>query len=471
MSGGFTWTDAEVRQALGLGTGQKCTPAKFSGVTTDSRQVCPDDLYVALIGEKFDGHDFVGAAVAGGATGAVVSRSAAGPDGVAFYRVDDTLIALGLLAAHRRAALSVPVVGITGSNGKTSTKDFTRGALESSFTVHATTGNLNNRIGLPMTLLATPDDAQVVVVEMGSNEPGEIRTLTGIARPTHGIITTVSESHLEKLGSVAGVLSEKLDLVRGLPPEGAAVVGDDPPVLPASAKELHPRTRVSGWSQRADADLRPVHVTVDAGGQHSFDWRGERVTLAGPGRHLVQNALLALTVAELFAVEPGVAAAGVSSVRPGWMRGQVEDVGGLTLLLDCYNANPLSVKAALDLLELQTEAPRRVAVLGSMLELGEQSQEFHADTLRDALTRKVDLVVAIGAFAAAASHVPGASGGPAVLAAESPLAAYARLKEHLIGDEVVLLKASRGVELESIIPKIREDFGHPNPAEGSEGTH
>ena len=175
MSAAFTWTDAEVRQALGLGAERNTTVADFSGVTTDSRQVRPDNLYVALIGDRFDGHDFVDAAVAGGATGAVVSRSASRPEGVAFYRVDDTLVALGLLAAHRRAALSVPVVGITGSNGKTSTKDFTRGALESSFAVHATTGNLNNRIGLPMTLLTTPTDAQVVVVEMGSNEPGEIR--------------------------------------------------------------------------------------------------------------------------------------------------------------------------------------------------------------------------------------------------------------------------------------------------------
>ncbi|HCR04400.1 MAG TPA: hypothetical protein DIU18_04365 [Gemmatimonadetes bacterium] len=464
MSTAFTWNDTEVRQALGLGAGSGAL-ADFSGVTTDSRKVRPDDLYVALIGEKFDGHDFVDAALAGGAKGVVVSRSATSPKGVTFYRVEDTLVALGLLAAHRRAALSVPVVGVTGSNGKTSTKDFTRGALESSFAVHATTGNLNNRIGLPMTLLTTPAEAQVVVVEMATNEPGEIRTLTGIARPTHGIVTTVSESHLEKLGSVAGVLEEKLDLVRGLPPEGTVVVGDLPPLLSARTRELHPRTRVAGWSQRADADLRPAHVKVDTKGKHSFDWRGARVTLSGSGRHLVQNALLALAMAELFAVEPGAAAAGVSSVQPGWMRGQVEGVGGLTLLLDCYNANPLSVRAALELLELQTEAPRRVAVLGSMFELGEQSSALHTDVLRYALARNVDLVVAIGAFAAAASHVPGAPGGPTLLTAESPMNAYARLKEYLVGDEAVLLKASRAVELEAIVPKIREDFGGSNPAE------
>ena len=471
MSAAFAWTDAEVRRALGLVAQQNGAPADFSGVITDSRKVGPDDLYVALVGERFDGHDFVAAAAAGGATGAVVSHSAAESEGVTLYRVDDTLVALGLLAAHRRRTLSVPVVGITGSNGKTSTKDFTRGALGSSFAVHATAGNLNNRVGLPMTILSTPDEAEVVVVEMGSNEPGEIRTLTDITRPTHGIVTTVAESHLQKLGSVAGVLEEKLDLVRGLPAEGTAVVGDTPAPLPARARALHPRTRVAGWSERADADLRPVDVTVDATGKHTFGWHGARVALAMPGRHLVQNALLALGVAELLQVEPDAAAAGVSAVQPGWMRGQLERVGGLTLLLDCYNANPFSVRAALDLLELQRAAPRRVAVLGSMLELGVESDALHSDVLSDALTRNVDLVVAIGAFAAAASRIPAVPGGPALVTAETPAAAYPAIKRRLAGDEVVLFKASRGVALETLLPNFREDFGGSGSGDSGPGDH
>ncbi len=474
MSAAFTWTDAEVRRALGMGAERTGPLADFAGVTTDSRKVKQDDLFVALVGEKFDGHDYVDMAVAGGATGAIVSRRLKDAHGgLTLYRVEDTLVALGQLAAHRRAALTVPVVGITGSVGKTSTKDFTRGALGSRFTVHATTGNLNNRIGLPMTILTTPAEAEVIVVEMGTSEPGEIRALTDIARPTHGILTTAAESHLERLGSVEGVLEEKLDLVRGLPAAGTALVGDMPATLPERARTLHPRTRVAGWSERADADLRPVDVRVDSGGIHSFSWRGARVTLGVPGRHLVQNALLALAVAEELGVEPGAAAAGVSAVQPGWMRGQIERAGGLTLLLDCYNANPVSTRAALDLLELQTEAAgqRRVAVLGSMLELGPNSDHFHAEVLSYALTRGLDVVVATGAFASAANRVPAVRHGPRLIAADTLSEAYALLKPELAGSEVILLKASRGVALESLVPRLRADFGAADALPSGQGGH
>lgn len=465
----FSWTDASVRAALGAGG--EGGDASFTGVATDSRKVRPGELYVALLGETFDGHDFVAQALAAGAGGAVVSRDPAGTGAAPLYRVDDTLVALGQLAAHRRAALAVPVVGITGSSGKTSTKDFTRGALAGTLAVHATTGNLNNRIGLPTTLLTAPADADVVVVEMGTNEPGEIATLTAIARPTIGILTTVGEGHLEKLGSIAGVLEEKLDLIRGLPGDGWGLVGDTPPILPERARATRERVRVAGWTERADPDLRPVAARADESGAHAFDWRGARVTLSVPGRHMVQNALLALAVAEILGVAPAAAAAGVSAVRPGWMRSQVERAGGLTLLLDCYNANPQSTRAALDVLALHAAPGGRVAVLGSMLELGAASDALHEDVLRDALSRDLRAVVAIGEFARAAGRLgPGRRGGPALVAAPDPEAAYAGLREHLAGTEVVLLKASRGVALETLLPRLREDFGGAAPAV-AEGGH
>jgi UDP-N-acetylmuramoyl-tripeptide--D-alanyl-D-alanine ligase len=463
----FTWTDAQVRRALQMAEGS--ARMTFGGVTTDSRKVHKGDLYVALVGERFDGHDFVEAALAAGARGAVVSRSAAVTD-VPLYAVDDTLVALGRLARHRRDALAIPVVGITGSSGKTSTKDFTKGALGGALIVHATSGNLNNRIGVPLTLLATPAGADVVVVEMGTNEPGEIRTLAEIAQPTIGMLTTVGESHLEKLGSVAGVLEEKLDLVRALPGDGTAVVGDTPALLPERARAAHARTRVAGWTERADEDLRPVDVRVDAHGGHRFSWRGAPVALAVPGRHMVANALLALAVAETLGVPSAAAAAGLSSVQPGWMRGQTERVGGLTLLLDCYNANPQSTRASLDLLELQ-RGGGRVAVLGSMLELGALSDGLHEDVLAHALARDLDVVVATGKFARAARTLGAHSGRPALVILEDPVAEYPRLRELLKGAEVVLLKASRGVSLERLLPLIRADFGAPGDAPAQGGQH
>ena len=451
----FTWTDAQVRSALGIAEGSPST-VTFASVSTDSRAVQPGDLYVALVGARFDGHDFVEAALAAGARGAVVSRSAAVAD-ASLYQVDDTLVALGRLASHRRAGLDVPVIGITGSSGKTSTKDFTRGALGGALTVHATAGNLNNRVGVPITLLGTPTGADAVVVEMGSSEPGEIRILTGIVRPTLGLLTTVGESHLEKLGSVQGVLDEKLDLVRGLPEEGTAVVADVPAALPECARSLHERTRVAGWTERADPELRPADVTVDEHGAHSFSWGEATVSLRVPGRHAVENALLALAVSEELGVEAADAAVGVSAVEPGWMRGQVARVGRLTLLLDCYNANPQSTRAALDTLELQDGS--RVAVLGSMLELGGDSDVLHEDVLLRALQRDLDVVVATGKFAGVARELDAGSSRPALVILDDPLAEYARLREILTGEEVVLLKASRGVALEGLLPRLSADFG------------
>jgi UDP-N-acetylmuramoyl-tripeptide--D-alanyl-D-alanine ligase len=462
----FAWTDLEVRRALGLPLGTANDQPTYSGISTDSRTVQPGGLYVALLGERFDGHDFVEAAFAAGAGGAVVSASAAeagvghrkGPAPGPLYAVPDTLVALGHLATHRRTALPARVVGITGSSGKTGTKDLAAAALSSTLRVYASRGNLNNRVGVPLTLLSAPEDAQVVVAEMGTNEPGEIATLAGIALPEIGVVTTVGEGHLEGLGTVEGVLREKLSLLEGLKGERHGVVGDTPPELPEAARHILPKVRVAGWSERAEPALRPVDPVRGEGGGYSFTWKGERVTLTLPGKHAVTNALLALAVAERLGVEPAAAARGIATARPGWMRGEVRRVGGLTLLLDCYNANPQSVLASLAVLE-EWGAKRRVALLGSMLELGAQSETLHREVLADALGRRIDLLVASGKFALAAAGSPARTGTPTLLAAEQPADAYALLRENLAGDEVVLLKGSRGVALERLIPSFEADFG------------
>lgn len=462
MSPSFTWNDRTVREALGLRLEAARDDLVYDRIGTDSRQAGDGELYVALVGERFDGHDFVADAMAAGALGAVVSRPVAGADGIQLYPVDDTLLALGRLARYRRDRLPARVVGITGSSGKTGTKDLAAAAVGAGLRVHATAGNLNNQVGVPLTLLAAPEDAEALVVEMGTNAPGEIAVLTGIARPDLAVITTVGESHLEKLGSVEGVLKEKLDLVRGLAEGDVAIVGDRPRSLPRTARELHERVRVAGFSSEADDDLRARDVEVDHWGYHRFLWQEQRVSLQLPGRHAVVNALLALGVAQELGVEPAAAAAGVAGVEPRGMRGEVRRVGGLTLILDCYNANPQSVRAALDLLQGHGNQVRRVAVLGSMLELGERSEELHREVLDDALARPLDVVAAVGDFAAPARAIldeGGGAGGPDLVAAEEPEAAHAALRERLEGHEVVLLKASRGVALETLVPLFERDFG------------
>jgi UDP-N-acetylmuramoyl-tripeptide--D-alanyl-D-alanine ligase len=452
----FPWTDANVREALGLRVDRALAGVEYGGVSTDSRALDEGDLYVALVGDRFDGHDFVADALAAGARGAVVSRIVEGEGNAPLYPVTDTLDALGALAAYRRAALSAPVVGITGSAGKTTTKDLTRGALEGALRVHATRGNLNNRIGMPLTLLRTPVDAEVVVLELGTNQPGEIAALAQVARPDIGVVITVGEAHLEQLGSLEGVLDEKLDLLRGLAEGGRCVVGDEPELLAAAARSICPAVRVAGWSERADENLRPIGVEIDTFGAHHFQWRGRSVRLNIAGRHAVVDALLALAVADLLGVAPARAVAGLAGVASGGMRGEVRRIGDLTVVVDCYNANPPSVKAALDLLDARS-ARQKVVVLGTMLELGEASDRLHRDVLADALARDVELVVATGAFATAAEEIESRDEGRLITAPDWQ-SAYPALLERLDGNEVVLLKASRGVAMEGMLALLEADF-------------
>jgi UDP-N-acetylmuramoyl-tripeptide--D-alanyl-D-alanine ligase len=466
MMGAYVWTDERVRAALGIPFGSGGGERSFTRVSTDSRDVEPGELFVALEGENFDGHDYVADALEKGASAAVVSRSPDRVDPSAVYEVDDTLVALGRLASHRRVALNAPIVAITGSSGKTGTKDLTRGALEGSLRVHATPGNLNNRIGLPMTLLGAPDEAEVVVLEMGTNEPGEIGALAAIAEAQIGVITTISESHLERLESLDGVLTEKLSLLSGLAADGQAVVGDEPSELPEAARKLHPRCRVAGWTGRADVELRPDRPEMDLEGCWGFHWKGHPVSLETPGRHTVRNAMLALTVADMLDVAPDRAAEGVSRVQPTGMRGEVRRLGGLSLILDCYNANPQSTRAAIDLLA-DLSARERVLFLGTMLELGAHSQELHHQVLSYACAGHLETVVATGEFAKAARSAPALQAWPGLLVRDDPEAAYADLRSRLEGDEIVLLKASRGVALERLVPMLEEDFGTASSADAA----
>ena len=456
----YPWTDTAVRKALGLRLEPAEADVSYTGISTDSRSMAEGDLYVALMGERFDGHDFVVDAFSNGARAAVVSRPSPSDEDARVYPVDDTLVALGDLAAHRRQSLEAPVVAITGSSGKTTTKDMTAAALGMSKRVHATTGNLNNRIGMPLTLLSTPSDAEAIVLELGTNEPGEIRALALVAKPDVGVITTIGESHLEKLGSIEGVLEEKLDLLRHLSEGGRCVLGDEPAALATRARALCSNVRVAGWSQRADADLRPSQPEMDVFGRYEFQWKGCKVVAPMVGRHAVSNAMIALAIADLLGVSPQDAARGLSMAETASMRGEIRRIGELTVIVDCYNANPQSVRVSLDLLEHHRAAAQRVAVLGTMLELGSASDDLHRDVLGDVLERGIDLVVATGAFGAAAEEL-GQAHSARVITADEWSDAYPELRERLNGDEIVLLKASRGVALEGIVAMLESDFSDP----------
>lgn len=462
----FAWTDLEVRRALGLRLDLVINGLRFTEISTDTRTLQPGALYVALSGDRFDGHDFVADAVAAGARAVVVSRALPAARDIVTYPVDDTLVALGRLARHRRMHLDCPVVAITGSSGKTTTKDFLAAALATTRRTHATKGNRNNRVGVPLTLLEAPQESEAVVVEVGTSEPGEIEALTDITSPDVGVVTTVGASHLEGLGSVEGVLREKLDLLRGLPKGAKAVVGDEPVTLVDEARKILPQVRVAGWSDRADERARPAGAEADAFGRYRFRWHGHVVSVPLAGKHAVSNALLALTVADLLGVPAAKAAQGLERAAPAAMRGQTRTIGGLTVLVDCYNANPQSARAALELLEAYGAPNGRAAVLGTMLELGESSPRYHEEVLTDALARDIDVVLAIGGFAEAAKRM--SAPADRVLVAKDWKSGYPLLKDRLAGDEVILLKASRGVALEGMLDLLESDFG-PDETEEARG--
>ena len=468
---GFAWTQDEVRRALGVEPDGAGEP--FSGVSTNTRSVGPGQLFVALKGLNFDAHEFLGQAAEAGATGAVVSRRPdIVPEGLQLWVVEDTLAALGRLGNHRRRALAGRVIGVAGSNGKTTTKDLLHAAFSRTHRVHATTGNLNNQIGVPLTLLATPDDAEVIIVEMGTNEPGEIAILGRIVEPDAAVITAIGEEHLEKLRDLEGVLEEELQILRSLGPDGMGWVAEDPPELPSRARALlgPERVRIAGFG--TEADLRPdggadgVQITAD--GATRWSWRGTPVHLPFPGKHNVRNALLALGVATEWDVAPEEAIRGIGEVPAPKLRGEWRRIGDLRVLADCYNSNPPSLAAAVDLLASVPASGAKVAVVGTMRELGSGSDAIHrraADLIAAQVGTSIDRVVATGAFVDA--FEPHASElGDRLIRESDPVAAYAAVAPLLRGDEVLLLKASRGEALERWIPLLERDWtAAPSPSQ------
>jgi UDP-N-acetylmuramoyl-tripeptide--D-alanyl-D-alanine ligase len=296
------WTATRVREALGLPAEPEDTQA-FSRVLTDTRALEPGALFVALTGERFDGHDYLESAAAAGATGAVVRTGTRVPAGLVAFPVDDTLRAYGRLARARRRSLTGPVLAVTGTNGKTSTKEMLRAVLATRFQVHATRANLNNLVGVPTTILEAPPDTEALVVEAGANLPGEIARYRDIIEPTVVIVTNAVEGHLEGFGSLAGVVAEKLSLTVGVP---LAIVGTEPPELPAGARVLAQTVRTAALER---ADLVPDRVELDPAARPVLAFGDIRFTLAARGLHQAENAVRVWAVVEALGFDRKRAAA------------------------------------------------------------------------------------------------------------------------------------------------------------------
>jgi UDP-N-acetylmuramoyl-tripeptide--D-alanyl-D-alanine ligase len=437
--------------------------AVTGAVTLDSRTVAAGDLFVAVAGERVDGHDFLGAAAAAGAVAAITTRPDAALPCVV---VDDPVAALGLLAAgvhDRLVAGGLRTLAITGSSGKTSTKDLLGQVLAAAGPTVSPAGSFNNDIGLPLTVLRADERTRYLVLEMGSRGPGHIARLCRIARPRIGVVLNVGSAHLGEFGSPEGIATAKGELVEALPEDGAAVLNaDDPRVLGMASRT---RARVSTTGRAADADVRAADVSLDDAARARFTLvaAGEThpVALQVVGEHQVANALSAAGAALAAGMTPADVAAALSKAVPlsRWRMEVSRRGDGVTVVNDAYNANPESMRAALAAL---TGLPggRRIAVLGAMGELGPEAAAEHDRLGRDAAAAGIDLIVAVGPDAVGITDGAAAAGrraGEESVHVPDRAAARELLSEVLRPGDVVLVKASRSYGLELLAADVLSD--------------
>ena len=451
MSSGF-WTLDRIAAALDEGAGALGSPPRGStqvaSITTDTRKIGKGDVFVALIGERFDGHDYLADAVRDGASALIVARPPKlNALGVPVYEVRDTLVALGDLARYWRRAWGRPLIGVAGSNGKTSTKDLLLAALGRSFRVHATTGNLNNRVGVPLTLLSLPRDSDIAVVELGTSLPGEVAILREIAEPDIAVVTSIAEEHLEGLGDLAGVLREEAAVYEGV---AVGIAPSGQPEVAAAARGKASKVVVAGLEPHAD--FKPNRWTIGSEGLGEIEIEGIVVRPPLRGLHNLRNAMLALAVARECGVTLQSAAEGIAAMPQPKMRVAWEQLGNVTLINDAYNANPGSARAAIGLIDGAATDRQRVIVLGTMRELGAASDQCHADIANLALESGADIVAGIGEFARPLAEKTGET--HRVITASDVDDLWPQLQARLQRNAIILLKASRGVQLERLVPHL-----------------
>ena len=449
-----SWPESAVRQALGLDSATDRRGTTFSGISTDSRSVTPGSLFVALKGERFDGHDHLAAAAAAGATGAVVQRGTPPASRLALFEVPDTLVAFGLLARARRRTITGPVIAVTGTNGKTSTKEMLAAVLGTRYITYATRANLNNLVGVPLTILEAPADTEALVVEAGANLPGEIARYRDIIEPSITVVTNAVAGHLEGFGSLAGVVEEKLSLTQDVP---LAIVGMEPAELAVGARARARRVRTAGLG---GADLIPERVSLDDAARPVITIGGQTFVLAARGRHQADNAIRAWAVVEALDLDRAKAARALERFAMPGGRGELVQEGSMTILNDCYNANPQSFRAAIATAAALRGTRRLVFIAGTMRELGDDSIALHAEVARALVSLQPDLLAAVGDFVPALGPHAGALGDRLITAADPPALAPI-LASRLRGNEIVVLKASRGVAMERIIPALAAAAKHP----------
>ena len=419
----------------------------------DSRTIATGELFFAVKGERFDGHDYVGAALEKGAIAAVVQKDELHryPDETRLLAVDDTLVALQTLATAVRKVWGKPLVGVTGSAGKTTTKEAIAHVLGARLRVLKSVGNFNNHFGLPLMLLKLEPEHDVAVIEMGMSHAGEIRALAKIAQPEIGVVTNVAPVHLEFLDSLAGIARAKYELIESLPASGTAVLNADDEYVSQFGRDF--KGKVVTYGTRATADVRAENVQTRGAEGSEFD-----VVIAGArqhahlplvGEHNILNALAAVAVGLARGLKPSEAVGALATLVQPDKRGQVLQLGNITVINDCYNSNPKALHAMVDALAAM-KAGRRIVVAGEMLELGPAGEQMHRAAGQHIAGKKIDVLVGVRGLAEAMVQGARHAGTEAEFVATPEEAGEWLSREARDGD-VVLLKASRGVKLEKAL--------------------
>src|SRR6516225_7045622 len=427
-------------------------------VSTDSRTLKARELFVALRGENFDGHSFVEFAAKAGAAGAIVDSNWKGqiPKNFALIRMKDTLQAYQQLGANYRRSLALKVLAITGSNGKTSTKDFAASVLARKFRVTRTEGNFNNHVGLPRTILEATSDDEVAVWEIGMNHPGEIAALSKIAAPDAAIITNIGVAHIEFMGSREAIAMEKGALAESVGSRGTVILNADDPFSEGIAARTGAKVVFAGTTGGA---VRAIEIRQSADGSEFTILEGAhrcRAQLPVPGLHMVENALLAVAAGRAFGLSIEECAAGLATAPLAKARLQIKEIGGVQFLDDSYNANPDSMKAALrTLVELDADG-KRIAVLGEMRELGDESKRGHREVGETAAALRIDQLITIGNLAAEIAHAAKDAGLEKTAIVGSISEAADLLGEIAAPGDLVLVKGSRLAQTERVIEAFRD---------------
>jgi UDP-N-acetylmuramoyl-tripeptide--D-alanyl-D-alanine ligase len=427
------------------------------GYSIDSRTLSPGDLFIAISGERFDGHEYVQAALAKGAVGAIVEagKKVAG-DPLRLLKIEDTLKALQVLGAAARRIWGKPLLAVTGSAGKTTTKEMLAHILATRFRVMKSSGNLNNHIGLPLQLLKLEAEHDLGVVEMGMNHAGEIRALGALAHHDLAVVTTVAPVHLEFFGSLAGIARAKYEIIETLPAGGVAVLNADDEYVSQFGRGFKGKVVTFGIKRAADVSAQKIKLNGAEGSTFELvvGSVGEPVTFPLVGEHNIYNALAAAAAAMERGISPSQAAEALSSIAPPDKRGQVLHLHGATIINDCYNSNPRALEAMIDTLA-SMKADRRILIVGEMLELGPTAEALHRECGEHAAEKKIDIVIGVRGMARAVAEAACGSGTQAQFV-ETPEQAGEWLARNLRPGDAVLLKASRGVKLERALDMLQD---------------